>query len=485
MSSPAVTAGRSLIHTQFPNHEVYDVAPVPRGAGDTRILSAPPASLSAVSRRSPLPEGPWLVVGMARSGIAAARLLRSLGHEVVGVDTGRPEGMPPELDVRLGTDGLAELEGARAVVKSPGVPRQAPVIAAALERGLPVIGELELAWRCLPNPFYAVTGTNGKTTTVELLGAILRAAGGPVAVAGNVGRPLSALVGELPGGAPVVCEASSFQLEDTEAFAPEAAALLNVEPDHLDRHGTFEAYRDAKLRLFAHQQPGDVAVLPAGFPDDDVKGDATRVRFGVGGDLDDRAGHLWWNDVPLIAHADLRIRGAHNRANAAAAAALALSRGVSADAVREALQTFPGVEHRLEEVGTVDGVLFINDSKATNVASTLVALRALAEEGDIARGVHLILGGQGKAQDFAPLREPAAACAGIWLIGEDAPVIEAAVGGTVSGDLEHAVAAAAAAAAPGDVVLLSPACASFDQFPDFEARGRRFKELVAERRTSA
>lgn len=420
---------------------------------------------------------------MARSGIAAARLLRTLGHEVTGVDAGRPDGMPPEIQVRLGTDGLAELEGARAVVKSPGVPRQAPVIAAALDRGLPVIGELELAWRCLPNPFYAVTGTNGKTTTVELLGAILRAAGGPVAVAGNVGRPLSALVGELPGSAPVVCEASSFQLEDTEAFAPEAAALLNVEPDHLDRHGTFEAYRDAKLRLFAHQRAGDTAVVPVGFQE--IEGEATRVTFGVGGQLDDRAGHLWWNDTPLIAHADLRIRGAHNRANAAAAAALALSRGVPADAVREALQTFPGVEHRLEEVGTVDGVLFINDSKATNVASTLVALRALADEGDTARGVHLILGGQGKAQDFTPLREPASTCAGIWLIGEDAPVIEAAVGGTVTGDLEHAVTAAANAAAPGDVVLLSPACASFDQFPDFEARGRRFKELVAERRTSA
>lgn len=437
-----------------------------------------------MSRRPPLPEGPWLVVGLARSGVAAGRLLRTLGREVVCVDAGRPD-VPPELDARLGTDGLAELEGARAVVKSPGVPREAPVIAAALARGIPVIGELELAWRCLPNPFYAVTGTNGKTTTVELLGAMLRAAGGPVAVAGNVGRPLSALVGELPGSAPVVCEASSFQLEDTDAFAPEAAALLNVEPDHLDRHHTFEAYRAAKLRVFAHQLSGDVAVLPAGFDDADVGGAATRVRFGVGGALDDRAGHLWWDDTPLIAHRDLRIRGAHNRANAAAASALALSRGVPADAVREALQTFPGVEHRLEEAGTVDGVLYINDSKATNVASTLVALRAMADEGDATRGVHLILGGQGKAQDFTPLREPASACAGIYLIGEDAPVIEAAVGGAVVGDLEHAVAAAASVARPGDVVLLSPACASFDQFPDYEVRGRRFKELVDERRTSA
>lgn len=410
------------------------------------------------------------------------RLLRRLGQEVVGVDSGSPVELPPELDVRLGGDGIEALEHARVVVKSPGVPREAPVIQAALARGLPVIGELELAWRCLPNPWYAVTGTNGKTTTVELLGAILRAAGGPVAVAGNVGRPLSALVGELPDTAPIVCEASSFQLEDTEAFAPEAAVLLNIEPDHLDRHGTFEAYRAAKLRLFAHQQAGDVAVLPVGFGE--VGGAATTLTFGPGGDLDDRAGHLWWQDVPLIAHDDLRIRGAHNRANAAAAAAVALARGVPVDAVREALTTFPGVEHRLEVVGSVDGVLFVNDSKATNVASTLVALRAMAD--DQQTGVHLILGGVGKAQDFSPLRDPAAGLAGVWLIGEDAPVIgEAIGGGTVVGDLETAVARAADAAGPGDVVLLSPACASFDQFPNFEARGRRFKELVAARRTSA
>ena len=436
-----------------------------------------------MSRRPPLPEGPWLAVGLARSGVGAMRLLRSRGHDVVGVDAGRPD-VPPALDVRRGVDGLAELDAARAVVKSPGVPRQAPVIAEALARGLPVIGELELAWRCLPNPFYAVTGTNGKTTTVELLGAILRAAGGPVAVAGNVGRPLSALVGELPESAPVVCEASSFQLEDTEAFAPEAAALLNSEPDHLDRHGTLEAYREAKLRLFAHQEDADVAVLPVGFDTAGAGGAAQRVTFGPGGDLDDRAGHLWWRDAPLVPHGDLRIRGAHNRANAAAAAALALARGVPVEAVRDALQTFPGVEHRLEEVGSVDGVLYINDSKATNVASTLVALRALADDA-AGRPVHLILGGQGKAQDFAPLRGPVSACASVHLIGEDAPLLAEAVGGVVDGDLETAVARAAQAARPGDVVLLSPACASFDQFPDFEARGRAFKDLVAARRTTA
>src|SRR6059058_2039155 len=211
--------------------------------------------------RPPLPPGPWLVVGLARSGIAAGRALAALGEEVVGVDAGHPPG-EPGFPVRLGTDGLAELERAGAVVKSPGVPREAAVIAAARERGVPVLGELELAWRLLgERPWVVVTGTNGKTTTVELLGAIWRAAGLPHAVAGNVGTAASAL--ELEPGATVLAEASSFQLEDAVALAPEAAALLNLEPDHLDRHGTFEDYSEAKLRAFARQGPEDVAYAPA------------------------------------------------------------------------------------------------------------------------------------------------------------------------------------------------------------------------------
>ncbi|MBW3653388.1 MAG: UDP-N-acetylmuramoyl-L-alanine--D-glutamate ligase [Actinobacteria bacterium] len=422
--------------------------------------------------RPPLPPGPWLVVGLARSGIAAARALIARGEEVVAVDSGTPEAVPADIETHVGTDGLAHLAGARAVVKSPGVPREAPVIARARARGTPVLGELELGWRLLPNEFVAVTGTNGKTTTVELLGHIHREAGLAVAVAGNVGTAVSGLAGALDERATVVCEASSFQLEDTLRFAPEGAVLLNLEPDHLDRHGTLEDYRAAKLQVFARQGNDDVAVAPVGLAVADLGGCARRVPFGPGGELDDRAGHLWWDDEPLIAHDEIRLRGAHNRANAAAAAAIALARGIDRDAVRAGLRTFAGVEHRLEEVARTGGVLFVNDSKATNVASTLVALASFPSD----VRVHLILGGQGKGQSFAPLRGRAHRT---YLIGEDAERIGREAGGEQCGDLATAVARARAAAAPGDVVLLSPGCASFDQFTDFEARGRAFRGLVA------
>ena len=411
------------------------------------------------------------MVGLARSGIAAARALQARGERVVAVDSGAPSTVPADVEAHLETDGLALLPHARAVVKSPGVPREAPVIAAARARGVPVLGELELGWRLVANEFVAVTGTNGKTTTVELLGHVYREAGLPVAVAGNVGTALTGIVGEIDAHATVVCEASSFQLEDTLAFAPEGAVLLNVEADHLDRHGTLEDYLAAKLQIFARQGNHDVAVAPAGIAIEDLGGCARRVPFGPGGELDDRAGHLWWDGSVLIAHDEIRLRGAHNRANAAAAAAVALARGVDRDAVREALRTFAGVEHRLEEVGRVDGVLYVNDSKATNVASTLVALAAFAGS-----PVHLILGGLGKEQDFTPLR---GAAAHTYLIGADAPRLHDEAGGELCGDLATAVARARAAARAGDVILLSPACASFDQFADFEARGRAFRTLVA------
>jgi UDP-N-acetylmuramoylalanine--D-glutamate ligase len=442
-----------------------------------------------VNPRPPIPPGPYLIVGLARSGAAAARVLSERGERVIGVDAGDPPGAralaAKGVELHLRDDGIAQLERAGAVVKSPGVPAQAPVIAAARARGLPVLGELELAWRLLANEFIAVTGTNGKTTTVELIGHIHREAGLPVAVAGNVGTALSGLVGELDERATIVCEASSFQLEDTLAFAPEAAVLLNITPDHLDRHGTLEAYREAKLRIFAHQAEGDVAVLPAGLAEIELPPGVRRVCF----DADPR---------PDIA--DLRLRGEHNHQNGMAAAAVCLVRGIDHDAVREGLRTFPGVLHRLQEVGTRKGVLYVNDSKATNVASTRVALQAFPEG-----GLHLILGGQGKGQDFAPLRGPvAASCRAVYLIGEDAPGIAAALRegdaahGTAGGgpraeprgslgvpvrecgDLERAIAAASAAARSGETVLLSPACASFDQFADFEARGERFVKLVRE-----
>ena len=387
-------------------------------------------------------------MGLARSGVAALRTLRARGEEAVGVDSGRPAVDLP--GVHLGTDGVELLAAVATVVKSPGVPREAPVIAAALERGVPVIGEVELAWRLLPNELIAITGTNGKTTTTELVGHVHREAGLAVEVAGNVGRPLISLVDTADPAAVVVCEASSFQLEDTVDFAPDAAVLLNVEPDHLDRHGTFEAYRAAKLRAFARQTPEQLAVAEV-----DVPGAARRV-----GPVD-------------VAGWELSLRGAHNAANAGFAAAVCLERGLPEEAVRAGLRTFRGVEHRLEEVVTRDGVLYVNDSKATNVASTLVALAAFSGR------VHLILGGQGKGQDFTPLRAAVAGHA-VYLIGEDGRAIGEAIGtGTWCEDLAGALAAARSAATAGEVVLLSPACASFDQFADYETRGRTFKELVA------
>ena len=435
--------------------------------------------------RPDLPGGPYLVVGLARSGQAAARALRARGEEVIGADTGAPAGASrlgdAGVEVHLNTPGGDLVTRARTLVKSPGIPADAPIVIAARERGLTVIGELELAWRLIPNEFVAVTGTNGKTTTTELLGHIHREAGLPVAVAGNVGTAVASLAGDLDPRATVVCEASSFQLEDTARFSPEAAVLLNVSEDHLDRHGTLDAYLAAKLQAFARQGNDDVAVVPDDLGVDDVGGCARRICFGDTGkaELAYRAGQLWWAEEPLLRADEIRIRGPHNRRNAMAAAAVALARGVDPDAVRAGLRTFPGVPHRLEEVAEDRGVLFVNDSKATNVASTLVALRSF-EEG----GVHLILGGRAKGSGFGELRGPVAQrCAAVYLIGEAAGEIAAALAGAGPplhdpGTLERAVAAARVAARPGDVVLLSPACTSFDQFADFEQRGERFRALA-------
>jgi UDP-N-acetylmuramoylalanine--D-glutamate ligase len=321
-----------------------------------------------------------------------------------------------------------------------------------------------------------VTGTNGKTTTVELLGAIYRAAGLPVEVAGNVGTPLSSLVGSADPAATIVCEASSFQLEDAVEFAPECAVILNVTEDHLDRHGTFEDYLAAKLRLFEHQDEDDVAVLPSGFAGQ--QGRARTLRFGgPDADMAERDGELWWEGVRMMDASELRLRGRHNLENAMAASAAALARGIAYEAVCAALRTFAGVAHRLEEVAERDGVLFVNDSKATNVASALVGIEAF--DG----GVHLIAGGSLKGGGFRGLREAVESrCRACYLIGEATDQLEIDLRGTVPlrrcGDLEHAVEAAAKAAEPGDVVLLSPACASYDQFVNFEERGDRFRVLA-------
>jgi UDP-N-acetylmuramoylalanine--D-glutamate ligase len=411
---------------------------------------------------------------------------------VKGVDSGHPDGAAGlrevGVEVVLDADGIALLDGTRTVVKSPGVPRGAPVIAAALERGIDVVGELEVAWRVVPNRFVAVTGTNGKTTTVELLGHVYRTAGEPVAVAGNVGTPLSELAGGIDPDATVICEASSFQLEDSVAFAPECAVFLNLAPDHLDRHADLGAYLDAKLRIFANQGNDDIAIFNAEDPaleGVDLGGCARRISFCIGAGPDCEVslaeGTIFYGGEPLLAVEELGILGEHNVSNAMAAAAAALAMGLHRDAVRDGLRGFAGVPHRLEPVAEIDGVRFVNDSKATNVAAAIVGLRSF--EG----GVHAILGGSEKNDDFAPLIEPIVErCVACYLVGASArrlatelsPVVAGGVELRICDDLEDGVHSAAAAAGPGDVVLLSPACASFDAFENFERRGERFREIV-------
>ena len=437
--------------------------------------------------RPPLPPGPYLVVGLARSGVAAALTLRGRGAEVTGVDSGpvAHEAVERLLAAGVGVhtphDGVELLSGAGSAIKSPGVPKEAPVIAAARERGIPVLGEYETGWRLLPeHEFIAVTGSNGKTTTVELIGHLHREAGVPAKVAGNVGTALTGLPGMLAPGTVIVAEASSFQLEDTEAFAPEAAVLLNLAEDHLARHGTFEAYRAAKLEVFARQPHEAVAVAPLGLGVEDLGGCARRVCFGAGpeAELADRAGQLWWDEQPLLAVSELGLRGEHNVQNAMAAAAVCLARGLDPEAVAAGLRSFRGLAHRLEEVVTVDGVLYVNDSKATNVASALVGIASFPG------GVHAILGGRSKGGGFAELAPVVAErCSAAYLIGETAPQLRhdlepAGVPLHECGDLERAVAAASAAAQPGEVVLLSPACPSFDQYASYEQRGDHFRALA-------
>jgi UDP-N-acetylmuramoylalanine--D-glutamate ligase len=273
---------------------------------------------------------------------------------------------------------------------------------------------------------------------------------------------------------------SSFQLEDTEFFAPEAAVLLNISPDHLDRHPSFDDYVAAKLKVFANQGNDDIAVAPVDLGIEDIGGCARRVLFGTREDaeLSERSGYLWWDEEPLIDVDEIALPGAHNVQNAMAAAAVCLARGIEPEAVAGGLRSFSGVAHRLEQIAVQDGVAWVNDSKATNVGSTIVALQAFDQP------VILIAGGVGKQQDFSPLAPLVAQrCKSVYLIGEAAGDLDAALCGTgvplhQAGDLEHAVSLARSEARSGDVVLLSPACASFDQYPNYEARGEHFRALV-------
>lgn len=436
------------------------------------------------------------MVGLARSGREAALALRSRGETVTGVDSGRPDSLgdlaEAGVECETGTTGLAQLDRVRALVKSPGVPSDAPVILEAERRGIEVIGELELGWRLVPRRTIAITGTNGKTTTTELTAHIFRQAGLPVELTGNIGHPLCGLAprpgrNPLPDNLTVVCECSSFQLEDSTDFAPEVAVLLNLSPDHLDRHGSLGSYREAKLRAFRKQEKGDIAVLNAtgGLAGVEPPGGASVIRFlagegsGAGATLDLHAGAIRVDGSPLVEAGTMKLKGGHNLANAMAAAAAALACGVSRAEVAAGLAGFEPIAHRFEPVATIEGVDFINDSKATNVDATLAALDSFGG------GVHLILGGSGKHEPFTPLVEAVGrACRGIYLIGETADEIGEALAPAGIGivryceDLEAAVSEAAGAAVPGETVLLSPACASFDQFDNYEHRGDVFRELV-------
>jgi UDP-N-acetylmuramoylalanine--D-glutamate ligase len=437
------------------------------------------------------------VVGLARSGVAAALLLHAAGARVSASDAKPMAGLSAEaLGLRqtgiriVAADAAgAGVAGAELVVVSPGVPLDAPQLVRARRAGIPIIGEIELAWRALEADTIAITGTNGKTTTTALTGALLAEQHRAVLVGGNIGTPLALHALTFPADGIVVCEVSSFQLETTEEFQPRVAVVLNVTPDHLDRHRTFEAYLDAKARIFANQTGADCAVLN----DDDpvTRTLASRTRADV----------LWisrrrtldhgvfvrdgWIAAKLNGHveticplSDIFLRGQHNVENVLAATACALWTGLAPDAIRRGIARFRGVPHRIELVRDLHGVQYYNDSKGTNVASTIKALESFSEP------IVLIAGGVGKGQDFAPL---AAAARGrvrqAIVLGQDGPKIAGALesaGIAVRSALsiEAALHAARDAAAPGDVVLLSPACASFDMFDNFEHRGDVFRGLV-------
>ncbi len=441
-----------------------------------------------------------VVLGLARSGRGAARLLARHGARVVAADL-KPAadlGLDPEafaaagVDLRLGGFDPALFEGMDLAVVSPGIPKDAPMVAEALRRGIPLRSELDVAAEFAAAPLAVVTGTNGKSTTVTVLGALIDSLGVPVAVAGNVGTALSEVVESVPAHGALVVEASSFQLEDVEALHPRAGAILNLTPDHMDRYRSLEEYLAAKLRLFERMGLGDTAVLPA----DDRRllaaapAGARLLTFGTGETVSDgvalRDGVLarvtGGKAYPVLPAADLSLKGPHNVANAAAA--LCLLDGLGFDLfdprVAGCLRAVRGLPHRLEPVGEVDGVPFFNDSKATNPESLEVGLQAFPGR------VVLIAGGHPKGGDYARLAPLVGRyVAEAVLIGEAAPLLETAWAGAnvplhpAGTDFEAAVRLALDRARERGVpVLLSPGCASFDMFRDYEDRGDRFRALV-------
>ena len=408
-----------------------------------------------------------LVVGLGKSGDAAAHLLRSRGAQVVGADD---KDLPFEGELRRVVP--ESLRGIDLVVVSPGVPLALPIFAEARSRGVEVIGEVELASRFIEEPILGVTGTNGKSTTTALCGHLLATAGLQVFTGGNLGDALSNRVlwkGTLDA---TVCELSSYQLESIVSLRCAAATVLNVTPDHLDRYPSLDEYAKAKERIFENQCPGDTAVINEADP----RVRAMKTNRGVRRQIFDAHNPLRIEGTELPLRAPT-LRGAHNRENAFAACLLARHLGVGLDALQKGLDSYPGLPHRLEPVRVLDGVEWINDSKATNVDSVEKSLTAFPGN------VHIIMGGRGKGAPYAPLRElMRGRVKTILTIGEDAPAIASELSGVAEiepcGALATAVFRARKRARGGDVVLLSPACASYDQFRNFEDRGDQFKALV-------
>ena len=408
-----------------------------------------------------------LVVGLGKSGDAAAHLLRSRGAQVVGADD---KDLPFEGELRRVVP--ESLRGIDLVVVSPGVPLALPIFAEARSRGVEVIGEVELASRFIEEPILGVTGTNGKSTTTALCGHLLATAGLQVFTGGNLGDALSNRVlwkGTLDA---TVCELSSYQLESIVSLRCAAATVLNVTPDHLDRYPSLDEYAKAKERIFENQCPGDTAVINEADP----RVRAMKTNRGVRRQIFDAHNPLRIEGTELPLRAPT-LRGAHNRENAFAACLLARHLGVGLDALQKGLDSYPGLPHRLEPVRVLDGVEWINDSKATNVDSVEKSLTAFPGN------VHIIMGGRGKGAPYAPLRElMRGRVKTILTIGEDAPAIASELSGVAEiepcGALATAVFRARKRARRGDVVLLSPACASYDQFRNFEDRGDQFKALV-------
>jgi len=443
-----------------------------------------------------------LVVGLGKSGLAAALFLRRKGAQVTVSDVRSAAALahdiPALLDqgimVEAGGHGLLTFRRQDLIVVSPGVPLDTPELVQVRSFGLPVIGELELAARFLAGKTLAITGSNGKTTTTSLCGEILAAAHVKVQVGGNIGVPVIALVEESRDDGWSVLEVSSFQLETTYEFRPNIAVILNITPDHLDRHGSMENYIAAKERIFANQGPGDALVLNA---DDDAAARAaartksrlfwfsrTRIvrqgAFVYEGAIYFRATEQSAPEFILKVES-IPLKGQHNVENVLAAVCAARLAEVAPEAIRRAVEAFRAVEHRLEFVATVNGVDYYNDSKATNVDAAMKAIAAFPS------GIHLILGGKDKNSDYRLMRpliqERVKA---IYTIGAASEKITTHVEGSApivnSGTLDVAVSKAGDAAQPGEIILLAPACSSFDQFQNYEQRGQVFKDLVFARR---